>query len=212
MSCYNLQKGFRNNNFQTLTSFCLLGLVKWGFWLELPSHIKWSDKVCSKRNFLNDQHFFHDYHFKVIHDQVFLSVEMFTLTFASQIHLPSKSQIWKKDNSGQLWFVAAAHQEQSKRIVYCMCCLRPQNFLFLIFNCFEVASCLREVSQEPTYHFVLRESINHDMIDQEICKYILQRSQSHLFRVSWRCLKVLLAQAPPPNQTGVPGSQESPKL
>ena len=96
MSCYNLQKGFRNNNFQTLTSFCLLGLVKWGFWLELPSHIKWSDKVCSKRNFLNDQHFFHDYHFKVIHDQVFLSVEMFTLTFASQVHMPSKSQIWKK--------------------------------------------------------------------------------------------------------------------
>ena len=93
MSCYNLRKGFRNNNFQTLTSFCLLGLVKWGFWLELPSHIKWSDKVCSKRNFLYDQHFFHDYHFKAICDQVFLSVEMFTLTFASQIHMPCPPKV-----------------------------------------------------------------------------------------------------------------------
>ena len=121
---------------------------------------------------------------------------------------------YEKNNSEQLWLVTALYQKQSKRIVYCMCCLRPQNFLFLIFNCFEVASCLREVSQEPTYNFVLRESINqrYDMIDQEICNHILQRSQSHLFRLSWKCLKVLLAQAPLPNQTGVPGSQESPKL
>ena len=78
---------------------------------------------------------------------------------------------YEKNNSEQLCFVTAAHQEQSKRIVHYLCCLRPQDFLSLIFNCFEVASCLREVSQEPTFHFVLRESIDHDMIDQEICKY-----------------------------------------
>ena len=121
---------------------------------------------------------------------------------------------YEKNNSEQLWLVTSTHQEQSKRILYCMCCLRPQNFLFLIFNCFEVASCLREVSQEPTYNFVLRESINqrYDMIDQEICNHILQRSQSQRFRLGWKCLKVLLAQAPLPNLTRVPGSQESPKL
>ena len=94
---------------------------------------------------------------------------MFTLTFASQIHMSCPPKVkYEKNNSEQLCFVAAAHQEQSKRIVFCTCCLWPENFLFLIFNCFEVASCLREVSQEPTYHFVLRESIDHqyDMIDQ----------------------------------------------
>ena len=179
----------------------------WGFWLEFPSHMKCLDKVCSKSIFLNN--------LKVIHDQVFLSVEMFTLTFASQIHMSCPPKVKnEKNNSEQLCFVAAAHQEQSKRIVFCTCCLWPQNFLFLIFNCFEVASCFREVSQEPTYHFVLRESIDqqYDMIDQEICNHIQQRSQSHLFRLSWKCLKVLLVQVPLPNQTGVPGSQESPKL
>ena len=138
---------------------------------------------------------------------------MFTLTFASQIHMPSKSQKWKKQFRANL-----IGHFYSSRTIQTHCSLHvlssTTEFSFSYLQLFRGCK-LSQGSLAGTHISFCFKRINrswHDWSRDLQIQYILQKRQSHLFRLSWKCLKVLLAQVPLPNQTGVPGSQESPKL